>query len=706
MRAETMTQVASPSLFERRGISLAILGLAVVISVTHIWMNSFGNVSTLFQNGFHYAGFALMCALVTPVSKADWANSSAVRTLDIFFGIAVACAALYVVLAETAVYDRGVRLIWSDWVAAGLCILGALEFTRRTTGWIIPFLIVAALTYIAFWGQYVPGVFRFAGLSLETITFRAMYGDDAMFGTIARISSTFVFMFILFGAFLLKSGAGDFIVDISRVVAGRFIGGPGFVAVLASGLTGTISGSAVANTASTGVITIPLMKRAGFPKHFAGAVEAASSTGGQLMPPIMGAGAFVMASFTQIPYTTIVTVSILPAILYFATVGFFVRIEAKRSNATALADEEGPGLWQVFKSGGPSFILPVGLLIGLLVIGYTPTYAAGFAILTCIGASWLTPNRMGPTRIIEALELGARNMIMTGVLLCAVGLIVNVITTAGIGNTFSLMISQWSDGSLIIAMLLVALASLVLGMGLPVTAAYIVLGTLSAPALNQLILQDQLLEMIAAGTLPDAAKPIFMLAIPDQIAALSAPMSMAEARDIIAAVPPESLTLVTGQAFDPAALALALLSAHMIIFWLSQDSNVTPPVCLAAFTAAAIAESPPMKTGIAAWKVAKGLYFVPLLFAYTPILSGNWPQMLEIFAFALPGLWAVSAAIQGHWENPLNPIERIAVLTVGAVLMWPIGGLIHLVALAVFVALFVWNVRKGQRPKRSISSTQ
>ncbi|MEL6436274.1 MAG: TRAP transporter fused permease subunit [Pseudomonadota bacterium] len=696
MRAETMTQNASPSIFNRRGLPLAILFIAVIISATHVWMNSFGNVSTLFQNGFHYAGFALLCALVTPISTADWAKGGVVRALDIAFGVAVACAAIYVVLAETAVYDRGVRLIWTDWLAAGLCIAGALEFTRRTTGWIIPFLIVAALTYIAFWGQYVPGVFRFAGLSLETITFRAMYGDDAMFGTIARISSTFVFMFILFGAFLLKSGAGDFIVDISRVVAGRFIGGPGFVAVMASGLTGTISGSAVANTASTGVITIPLMKRAGFPKHFAGGVEAASSTGGQLMPPIMGAGAFVMASFTQIPYTTIVTVSILPAILYFATVGFFVRIEAKRSNATALADEDGPGLWEVFRNGGPSFLIPVGLLIGLLVSGYTPTYAAGFAILTCIAASWLTPNRMGPARIVEALELGARNMIMTGVLLCAVGLIVNVITTAGIGNTFSLMISQWSDGSLIIAIVLVALASLVLGMGLPVTAAYIVLGTLSAPALNQLILQGQLVDMIAAGTLPEAAKPIFMLAIPDQIAALSAPMSIAEARQIIAAVPPESLTLVTGQAFDPAALTLALLSAHMIIFWLSQDSNVTPPVCLAAFTAAAIAESPPMKTGIAAWKVAKGLYFVPLLFAYTPLLSGNWPEMLEIFAFALPGLWAVSAAIQGHWENHLNPIERVLVLMVGATLMWPIGGLVHLVALGAFVALFVWNVRKAR----------
>jgi len=333
----------------------------------------------------------------------------------------------------------------------------------------------------------------------------------------------------------------------------------------------------------------------------------------------------------------------------------------------------------------------------MLVSGYTPTYAAGYAILACIAASWLTPNRMGPVKMIEALELGARNMIMTGVLLCAVGLIVNVITTAGIGNTFSLMIAQWSDGSLLIALALVALASLVLGMGLPVTAAYIVLGTLSAPALNQLILQGEMATLIAAGQLPESARAILMLAVPDQIAALSAPMSMAEARAIVDAIPIELQLLANEQAFDAATLTLALLSAHMIIFWLSQDSNVTPPVCLAAFTAAAIAEAPPMKTGIASWKVAKGLYFVPLLFAYTPFLSGNWPEMLAIFAFALPGLWAVSAAIQGHWENPLPPIERLAVLIVGATLMWPIGGLPHLIALVAFVALFAWNIRKGRK---------
>ena len=218
-------------------------------------------------------------------------------------------------------------------------------------------------------------------------------------------------------------------------------------------------------------------------------------------------------------------------------------------------------------------------------------------------------------------------MVMTAVLLCSVGLIVNVIATAGIGNTFSLMISSWAGGSLFIAFVLVALASLILGMGLPVTAAYIVLGTLSAPALYQLILQSQIIDLLVTGSVPESARAIFMIAIPDKLSALGAPMSQIDAAAIVSQLPLETLGLLYDKLFDPALLLTTLLSAHMIIFWLSQDSNVTPPVCLAAFTAAAIAKSPPMKTGFSAWKIAKGLYVVPLLFAYTPLLSGDWLKM-------------------------------------------------------------------------------
>lgn len=696
MCAETRTRNESPDDFEGsydKVLRWTVSFLAISLSVSHLWMNSFGNVSTLWQNGIHFAGFALLCALVSPASKRTWARNSGWRTFDVVFGLAVALSAIYLIYSEDAIYERGVRLTPLIWAAGIIVILGAIEFTRRTTGWIIPVLIVLSLSYIGFWGAHISGIFAFRGLSPETLMFRSIYGDDALFGSIARISSTFVFMFIIFGAFLLKSGAGEFIIDVARAVAGRLVGGPGFVAVLASGLTGTISGSAVANTASTGVITIPMMKRAGFPARFAAGVESAASTGGQLMPPIMGAGAFVMAATTQISYTHIVAMSVLPAILYFLTVAFFVRIEAKRSNAVDLAREDAPKLFDVLKRSGASFVIPVTLLITLLIMGFTPTYAAGFAILACIAASWLTQHRMGPKAILEALELGARNMIMTAVLLCSVGLIVNVIATAGIGNTFSLMISSWAGGNLLIAVILVALASLILGMGLPVTAAYIVLGTLSAPALYQLILQSQIVDLMVAGQIPENAKAIFMIAVPDQITALAAPMSKEAAAGIMANLPIETLGLLYDQLFNPSVLMAALLSAHMIVFWLSQDSNVTPPVCLAAFTAAAIAKSPPMKTGFSAWKIAKGLYFVPLLFAYTPFLGGDWAAMLEVFFFAAFGLWALGAAIEGYWEYKLRPFPRLLVLAAGAALLWPLPILAHLGALAAFIVLFVVNTR-------------
>lgn len=654
--------------------------------------------SGLGRNAIHFAGFAFLCALIYPAFGGPLANSRAFKVLDVTFGLAVAASALYLIAAEDSVYARGVRLGALEWTAGGVLILGALEYTRRTTGIVIPILIILALTYVGWWGQHISGVFRFGGLSAETILFRSIYGDDGIFGNIASISSSFVFMFILLGAFLLRSGGGAFVIDLARSVAGRLTGGPGLVAVLASGLTGTISGSAVANTASTGVITIPLMKRAGFPAQFAAAVEASASTGGQLMPPIMGAGAFVIASYTQIPYTTIVAVSVLPAILYFASIAFYVRIEAKRQGVQPVEDDV-PGLMDLMLGGGLPFLIPIGALIALLVYGYTPTYAAGIAILAVIAASWLTRNPMGPMAILEAMALGARNMVMTAVLLCSVGLIVNVIAMSGVGNTFSLMITQWAGDSLIIAIVLIALASLVLGMGLPVTAAYIVLGTLSAPALFELIANRELVEALMVGNVAEEAKAILMLASPEAAAQLGAPMSADAAKALLSAIPPDLLGPVREAVIPAVTLTYALLSAHLIIFWLSQDSNVTPPVCLTAFTAAAIAGTPPMATGLTSWKIAKGLYVIPLLFAYTPFIGGDIADVLRIFGFALVGLYAFSGAMQGHLEAPVSWPVRIALGVCGALLLLPLNLYLDLAALAAFAGILMLNIRSSAAPQ-------
>jgi len=672
-------------------VSLLIIGVA--ISLLHIWFNVVTVLPTLWQNALHFAGFALIAALLYPL-KRD--GLIAWRVSDILLGLTAAGSAVYMIAMEDAIYARGVVLSPVEWVVGIILILCALEFTRRVAGWFIPVLIIVALTYVGWWGKMVPGVFKFAGLSAETILFRSIYGDDALFGTIARISSTYVFMFILFGAFLLRSGAGEFVIDLARSVAGRFVGGPGLVAVMASGLMGTISGSAVANTASTGVITIPLMKKAGFPAKFAAGTEAAASTGGQLMPPIMGAGAFIMATYTQISYNTIVLVSILPAILYFATVAFFVRIEAKRSFVTAVDDERISAL-EVLKKGGVVFLAPIGVLIALLIYGFTPTYAAGISIVAVVVSSWFSPNKMGLKAVIEAMALGAKNMAMTAILLCSVGLIVNVIATAGIGNTFSLMITQWAGHSMIIAILLVALASLVLGMGLPVTAAYIVLGTLSAPALHGLIADGMLVDALVNGQVSETAKAIFMLAAPEHLAEIGSPMTHAAARAIIDAVPIDLISAVRESMLSGPVLMYALLSAHLIVFWLSQDSNVTPPVALAAFTGAAIAGTKPMETGFQAWKIAKGMYIMPLLFAYTPFIGGAWLEVFGIFFFALFGLYAFAAGIEGYMEAKLSFLLRLLTLGAAAALLWPTTWLVHLVGLAVFVVVFVINWRVSQK---------
>ena len=670
---------------------LMVLGVAV--SILHIWFNVFSVLSSLWQNSLHFAGFALIASLVYPLRR----NPTIIwRLFDILLGLLAASSALYLIAMEDAIYERGVRLATSEWVAGIILILCTLELTRRVAGWFILVLIIAAISYVGWWGQHISGVFKFAGLSPETILFRSVYGDDALFGTIASISSTYVFMFILFGAFLLRSGAGEFVIDLARAVAGRMVGGPGLVAVMASGLMGTISGSAVANTASTGVITIPLMKRAGFPAKFAAGVESAASTGGQLMPPIMGAGAFVMATYTQISYNTIVLVSILPAMLYFATVGFFVRIEAKRSHVDAL-DNETVSALEVFKKGGIVFLLPIGVLIGLLIYGFTPTYAAGFSIIAVVVSSWFSPNKMGPKAIIEAMSLGAKNMVMTAILLCAVGLIVNVIATAGIGNTFSLMINDWAGHSLVIAIGLIALASLVLGMGLPVTAAYIVLGTLSAPALHGLIADGILVKALVNGNIPETAKAIFMLAAPDKIAEIGNPMTTATARAIVDAIPIDMAGMVREAVLSEHTMTFALLAAHLIVFWLSQDSNVTPPVALAAFTGAAIAGTKPMETGFQSWKLAKGLYVIPLLFAYTPFIGGTLTGDLLIFFFAFFGLYAFAAGIEGFMEAKLNLVERVLCLCCAVALLWPAAWWVHLGGLGVFGFLFLKSFRTSRQ---------
>jgi TRAP transporter 4TM/12TM fusion protein len=410
------------------------------------------------------------------------------------------------------------------------------------------------------------------------------------------------------------------------------------------------------------------------------------------MPPVMGAGGFIMASYTQIPYLDIIVVAFLPALLYFVSVIFFVRIEARRLNLNNTLSEDQPRFATVMREGG-HLLIPLVILVGMLIYGFTPTYAAGIAILSVIGASWLSSRPMGVRDILDALAMGARQMTGLAMLLVSVGIIVNVVNTTGIGNTISLLIisGDWAQGNLFITIVLVALVSLVLGMGLPVTAAYIVVGTVLAPALYDLIANEYLINAIATGQLTENAIIVISMFAPpgsELAAKLGSPMSLGDVKMILGTLPPDILNTVREQVLSPAVLTTALLSAHMIVFWLSQDSNVTPPVCLTAFAAATIAKSNPMRTGLTAWKFAKGLYIIPLLFAYTPFLSNDWLAVLSIFFFGVAGIYALVGSLQGYLEGAVSWYWRVVLLGIGVLLLWPqaylpwllkLGGLVLLV---------------------------
>lgn len=637
----------------------------IFVALFHFYQNLFGEMSNLWFNTAHFALLASVGFLTFKPFKSS--SEESIGISNIIFALLSLGVLAYMMFFEESLYEvaKG-SMRPSDVIVSSMAILLAVEMLRRATGMVIPMIILTCVAYLLWFGKYIDGALGFAGIPFERFAYRMFYTDEGLFGSIASISSTYVFMFILFASFLVKSGAGDFIVDLSRVFTSRFRGGAAQVAVFSSALMGTISGSAVANVVSTGSITIPMMKRNGFSGIFAAGVETAASTGGQIVPPVMGAGAFVMAQFTGIPYTTIVLVSILPAILYYVSISVYVHIYAKEHNIGAEGEKIDP--WPIIREG-MHFFIPIGTLVGLLVYGFTPIYAASYAIIAIIAASYLTKNkRMGFKAILDALADSVHSVMVTGVLLVAVGVVVGTINISGIGVTFSQMIMEWSGDSLILALFLVAIASLVLGMGLPVTASYVVLAVLSAPALVGLMVSPEMAMLLKAGVqLPETT--------------------------------------------------MYLLSAHLIILWLSQDSNLTPPVCLAAFAAAGIAGTPPMRTGFMSWKLGKGLYIVPLLFAYSPLITGTWMDKIEVFAFALVGLVAFAMTVEGYWDRRLYIIERLffgiscyLLLSRDKMIGIPEDffhgqtQLVHLIGLALFVLMMAYHKISTKRQKRILAS--
>jgi len=578
-----------------------IYWFAILTSLFHLWVSTIGILPEIQRNAIHFGLILFMGFIMYPLSKK---NAQKTIRLDLFLAILSVVVAFYLVFFEDALHARNEQPLTTDLIFAAIAIVLMIEITRRTSGYLIPIMATFFLMYALFLGNYFSGLMNFSGVTLERLLYRMYWAPDGIFGTIASISSTFVFLFVLFAAFLIKSGAGEFIIRLSVCVMGRSVGGPAKMAVFASGLMGSVSGSAVANTVGTGSITIPMMKKVGFSPRFAAGVEAAASTGGQLMPPIMGAGAFIMSQWTQISYLKIVGVAFIPAIMYFLTVAFFVHLRARKTGLGIVPEEDIPRLADVLKEGW-NFFIPIAVLIGFLMNGFTPTFAACAGIGAIVVSSWFNRHtRMGGRDILDALSLGAQNMVSTAVILLCSGIVIGVVLMVGMGIKFSMMISIIAGGSLFFTIVLIALASLILGMGLPVTASYIVLAVLAAPAMTM--------------------------------------------------------------------LGSSLIAAHMLIFWYSQDANVTPPVCLAAYSAAGIAGSKPLPTGVEAWKLAKGLYIIPLLFVYTPILfEGPLVWVAETVVSAVLGLYCFAVFFEGYFLRSINIFQRVLFFVVAFLLIFP-----------------------------------
>lgn len=482
---------------------------------------------------------------------------------------------------EAINYRVGAETELDKWISMVGVLIG-VELARRVVGNVFVIIGAVMLLYGVFGDSpFIPEDLQHAGDTFPELCISIFYKSDGVFGIMANVLATYIILFVIFGAFLEKSGAQRFFIDFPLAAVGHKIGGPAKVSVIASGLFGSISGSAIANTVSTGSFTIPMMKKAGFRPHVAGGIEPAASIGGMFMPPIMGAGGFIMAELTGVPYSDIMLVAIFPALMYFFSVFMMVHYEAKRFNI--VGERSGENAMDILRKEW-FYVLPLVIITVFMLLGYSPGYSAILGIVTCIVVSWFRKDtRIGLRGFMEASRSGAENSLKIGATVGVIGIIIGVLTYSGLVLTFADIVIELADGRLWLTILLIALASLILGMGVPVTAAYLITAVVAVPALTEL------------GVNP--------------------------------------------------------IAAHMIVYWLSQDSNITPPVCIAAFAGATIAKANMWRTAFTSFKFAKFLYLGPFLFGYVPgfSLNGSATDIVITFVLILFATWAYAWFLSGIW---------------------------------------------------------
>lgn len=621
-----------------KGAMVTATWVAVTLSLFQLWQplvgflpvgslpleSILGQQPATYFRPIHLAWVLVLGFLVYPISR----HNPVLRLMDAVAILAVLWAVQRILSFDYQSIEHLLNGLQPADFAAGLVLMIAtLEMARRAVGSVMMWVGLVFLLYAAF-GNVLPDVLATKGFSFERIIRFQVFTGAGLFGAPLGIAAGAVFSFVLFGAFLQVTGAGKFLIDLSFAAAGRFRGGPAKASVLASAAMGSISGSAIANTVTTGSLTIPMMKELGYKSEEAAGIEAAASTGGQIMPPIMGAGAFVMAEYTKTSYGDIVWMALVPALLYFLSVLLYVHILAVKGGFKGMQGQAGA--WRVLVEG-LHFLLPLALITALLLWNYSPVLVGVAGSGAVLLASLLRAHtRIGFAQLIDGLRQGAMLAVSISVACAVAGVVVGTIGQTGIGLQFTESVVALSGGQLWLALVLVALAALVLGMGLPATAAYIVLAVMTGPALQE--------------------------------------------------------------------LGLALITAHMIIFWLAQSSNVTPPIALAAFAGAGVAGASPMGSAVEAVKLASGLFVIPLMMAFSPLLLSaeyGWTGVLVSAAVTGLLLLMLMMVMQRYLFASVSAAVQLAALLAAALLVYP-SGLTRMLGALLAALLMAINYRQGQ----------
>ncbi len=512
-------------------------------------------------------------------------ENKAMRVFDYILMLLSTITTVYWISNFEAINYRAGAYTTLDEIMAIINVMIGIEVARRAIGKVFVVIGSIMLLYGVF-GPYAPSLIAHPGDSFAGICNTIFYTNDGIFGIMANVLATYVLLFVLFGAFLEKSGAQRFFIDFPLAAVGHKTGGPAKVAVIASALFGSISGSAIANTVSTGAFTIPLMKKAGFRPHIAGAIEPAASIGGMFLPPIMGAGGFIMSELTGIPYSRIMLIALFPALMYFFSVFVMVHYEAKIHNIRG-EKSDVPAL-EILKKEW-FYIFPLVLITVIMLSGYSVGFAAVIGLFSCVAVSWMRKDtRMTPVKLLEAARSGAESNLKIGATVGIIGIIISMLTFSGLIWTFADIVITLAGGKLFLTIIFIALASLIMGMGVPVTAAYLITAVVAVPALTT--------------------------------------------------------------------IGVNLIAAHMIVYWLSQDSNISPPVCIAAFAGATIAKANMWKTAFAAFKFGKFLYLGAFIFGYVPgfTLQGDAMDILKTFILILIGTFLFSYLFSFAWWYDLK----------------------------------------------------